>query len=60
MDLVSAYVHTGRLEKARAAGKNLLRENPKFSVERWMKMVPQKDKSILNQYGEAWRKAGLK
>ncbi|MGD8521653.1 MAG: tetratricopeptide repeat protein, partial [Desulfobacterales bacterium] len=60
LGLIAAYGFAGRLEEAQAAAKDLLRVNPKFSVERYMKMAPQKDKSILNQYGEAWRKAGLK
>ena len=57
--LTAAYSLAGRLEEARAAAKNLLRANPKFSVDKYIRRSIHKDKSILRG-GEPLYKAGLK
>jgi tetratricopeptide (TPR) repeat protein len=49
----------GREEEARAAAKEALRINPKFSVERIMKTYPLKDPAARERFAQALRKAGL-
>jgi len=55
--LTEIYSHAGRDEKARAQAAEVLRINPKFSLEKLAKRSKSvdKEKSI-----DAWRKAGLK
>jgi adenylate cyclase len=54
------YGHFGREEEARAAAKELLRLNPKFSVEQWEKMLWSKNRDKWNLLLNGLRKAGLK
>lgn len=54
------YGHLGREEEARAAAKELLRLNPKFSVEQWEKMLWSKNRDKWNLLLNGFRKAGLK
>ena len=54
------YGHLGREEEAHAAAKELLRLNPKFSVEQWEKMSMFKNRDKLNLLLNGLRKAGLK
>ena len=49
----------GRDEEARAAAKEILRVNPKFSVARYQKRSPHKDRAVAKRYCDALRKAGL-
>jgi adenylate cyclase len=51
------YSESGRLEDARAEAEEVLRINPKFSVDKWKKAAKIKDKS---PFIGALRKAGLK
>ena len=62
INLTHTYVQTGRLEEARATAKDILRANPRFSVEQYILKGRQRgrDKFSLNQTAEALRKAGLK
>ena len=56
--LAVCYAMMGREDEARAEGAELLRIDPNFSVERFMKNLPlgtEKDR-----IAEALRKAGLK
>ena len=55
----SIYGHLGREEEARAAAKELLRINPKFSVEFWAKWPGCKNRDKLNEIINGLRKAGL-
>jgi adenylate cyclase len=57
--LIIAYVQTDRLDKARATVKDLLRANPKFSVEQYVKRSVTRNKARLNKDAEALRKGGL-
>jgi adenylate cyclase len=61
--ITAAYSLSGRLDEARAAAKNLLRANSKFSVEKYTQRgspkEKSKDKSALTT-AEALYKAGLK
>jgi adenylate cyclase len=60
LGLTNAYVMTGRLEEARETAKAVLKANPKFSVDQYIKTSPHKDKSKVNETAEALRKAGLR
>jgi tetratricopeptide (TPR) repeat protein len=57
--LAGVYIEMGREEEARAAAAEVLRINPKFSLEWYGKRVLLKDRTIVNAYIEALRKAGL-
>jgi tetratricopeptide (TPR) repeat protein len=58
--LASIYGHLGREEEARAAAKELLRLNPKFSVAQHEKAPWYKNRDKWNLYINGLRKAGLK
>jgi adenylate cyclase len=58
--LTIAYVQADRLDEARATANDLLRANPKFSVEQYVKRSRIKDRTGLHRIAEALRKAGLK
>jgi adenylate cyclase len=53
------YGHLGRQKEARAAAKELLRINPKFSVEQYEKTPWQKNRDKWNLHINGLRKAGL-
>jgi TolB-like protein/Tfp pilus assembly protein PilF len=54
-----SYVRLGREEEARAAAAEILRINPKFSLERYAKMLPF-TQPVAVRIVEDLRKAGLK
>jgi hypothetical protein len=56
----SLYGHLGREEDARAAAKELLRINPKFSLEHSAKWPGCKNREKWSLYIDGLRKAGLK
>jgi adenylate cyclase len=57
--LTSSLSLAGHEEEARAAAKEILRISPKFSVARWQKRSPHKDRAVVKRYCDALRKAGL-
>jgi TolB-like protein/Tfp pilus assembly protein PilF len=57
--LATAYSLAGREEEARSAAEEVLRINPKFSVENFAKKLPFKNLSHKKRAIEAMRKAGL-
>jgi adenylate cyclase len=57
--LVTSYSLLGREEAARSAAKELLRVNPKFSVEHYAKTIPYKDQDKVVRFANALRKEGL-
>ena len=57
--LIFTYAEMGRDDEARAAAKELIRINPKFSAEKYAKALPYKDRDYCRRWGEALRKAGL-
>jgi adenylate cyclase len=59
LGLVSAGIRAGRDEEARAAAKEVLRINPKFSVERHTARQPMKDPAARERFVQILRKAGL-
>jgi hypothetical protein len=50
----------GRDKDARAEAAEVLRVNPKFSLELLPKMLPYKDQSEIDKVANALRKSGLK
>ncbi len=54
-----SYLRLGREEEARAAAAEILRINPKFSLERYAKTLPF-TKPVADRVVEDLRKAGLK
>jgi len=53
-------VMVGRLEEARAEAAEVMRIDPKFSLEDFTKRFPWKDQARLDRFFEACRKAGVK
>ena len=60
LSLASACILAGREEEARAEAAEVLRINPKFSLDNYAKIVPYKDQSETDKVINALRKAGLK
>ena len=58
--LTSAYSMTGRETEAHAAAAEVLKINPKFSLEQFAKIHPYKDPATKDRYIDSLRKAGLK
>jgi adenylate cyclase len=58
--LVSACISAGREAEARTAAAEVLKINPKFSLEQYAQIVPIKDRSFTDRTIDALKKAGLK
>jgi adenylate cyclase len=58
--LTSTYSKMGRMEDARAQAAEVLRVDPKFSVERWEKTARLKNPDDRKRIADALREAGLK
>ena len=58
--LATAYSEVGREEEARAAAAEVLRINPKFSLEVMKQRAPNTDPAVVERQVAALRKAGLK
>ncbi|MBW1815753.1 MAG: tetratricopeptide repeat protein [Deltaproteobacteria bacterium] len=57
--LTLIYMEIGEDDKAHKAAKEVLRLNPKFSVENYIKATPPKDQAFLNRMKESLIEAGL-
>jgi adenylate cyclase len=57
--LAATYSAAGQEQKARASANEVLRINPKFSVERFMRAQPYKDQATRARFAQALVKAGL-
>jgi adenylate cyclase len=57
--LAACYSSLDRHAEASAAAKEVLRINPKFSIEYYAKTLPYKNKADIERYVAALRKAGL-
>ena len=57
--LVMAYSALGRDEEARVVAQDLLRIDPKFSAQRFVRSMPLKDPSLSAKFLELLRKGGL-
>jgi adenylate cyclase len=60
LGLAAAYIALGREKEARAEAAEVLRINPKFSLDDFAKRMPGKDQSAKDRYIGALRMAGLK
>jgi len=60
LGLAATYIMMGREQEARAKATEVLRLNPKFSVDSYAKRLTLKDQSTLDNFMNALRKAGLK
>ena len=60
LGLAATYSMMGQEKEARAEAAEVLRINPKFSLDYKEKTLPYKDQSITDRYAAALRKAGLK
>jgi adenylate cyclase len=58
--LAATYSMMGQEQEARAEAAEVLRLNPKFSVDSYAKRVTFKDQSVTDKYMDALCKAGLK
>jgi adenylate cyclase len=58
--LATTYSMMGREKEARAEAGEVLRINPKFSLDYFVKTLPYKDQSQIDKVVNAMRKAGLK
>jgi adenylate cyclase len=57
--LAGCYAALGREEEAHAEAAEVLRLNPEFSVKKFVKRLPIRDKAVKERYIDALRKAGL-
>jgi adenylate cyclase len=60
LGLAGTYSMMGREKEARAEAGEVLRINPKFSLDYFAKILPYKDQSQIDKAVNALRKAGLK
>jgi adenylate cyclase len=60
LNLIAAYVMSGKEDAARNEAVQVLRQSPDFSLERFLKNFPYKDQKILEGLRDCWLKAGLK
>ena len=58
--LAATYALLGREEEAHAEAAEILRINPKFSVEHFAKTLPSRNQADTDRFVDALRKAGLK
>ncbi len=58
--LATTYSMMGREKEARAEAAEVLRINPKFSLDYFAKTLPYKDQKVTNTIIDGLRKAGLK
>jgi TolB-like protein/DNA-binding winged helix-turn-helix (wHTH) protein/Tfp pilus assembly protein PilF len=58
--LVVDYTELDREDEARAEAAEVLRISPHFSLDKWMRISPQKDQTVRNRSYADLRKAGLK
>jgi adenylate cyclase len=60
LGLTATYAQMGRMEDARAQAAEVIKIDPRFSLERWARTVRYRDPADTERVLEAWRKAGLK
>ena len=60
LGLLATYIMMGREKEARAEAAEVLRINPKFTMDYYVKILPYKDQSVIDSLVDACRKGGLK
>jgi len=58
--LTATYAQMGRMEDARAQAAELMKIDPRFSLERWARTLRYRDPADAERVLDALRKAGLK
>jgi len=58
--LTATYAQMGRMEDARAQAAELMKIDPRFSLERWARTLRYRDPADTERVLDALRKAGLK
>jgi adenylate cyclase len=58
--LIASDIYTGQEDKAQVRVKELLRLQPKFSIEEYVRNAPFEDEALKERMLRAWGKAGLK
>jgi adenylate cyclase len=59
LNLIVTYMMTGEEEAARKEAVEVLKQQPDFSIERFLKQFPYKDQKIIDGFRVDLRKAGL-
>jgi adenylate cyclase len=59
LGLTAAYIYMGFQEEARASAAEVLRLDPRFSLNSYGKLIPLKNRDRIRGYVDALRKAGL-
>ena len=60
LTLASACILAEREAEAGAAATEVLKINPRFSLEQYTRIIPIRDRSFIDRTVDALRKAGLK
>ena len=60
LGLTATYAQMGRMEDARAQAAEVMRIDPRFSLERWGRTLRYRDPADTERVLDALRKAGLK
>jgi adenylate cyclase len=60
INLAAAYSMWGAEKEARAEAAEVLRINPKFSLDYYVATLPYKDRSVIDNLVQACRRAGLR
>jgi tetratricopeptide (TPR) repeat protein len=60
LGLTATYILSDRVEEAKVAAAEVLRINPKFSLEHFETTLPYKNKVDIARYVAALREGGLK
>ena len=60
LGLAASYIYVGQEEEAHAEAAEVLKVDPEFSLERYARTLPYKNKADTDRYVDALRKAGLK
>ena len=58
--LAASYAYLGDMEKARFEASKVLEAFPNFSLDHWIKVLPDKDSEETEHFVEGLRRAGLK
>jgi hypothetical protein len=60
MGLAAVYILMGREKEAHAEAAEVMRIDPKFSVESYLRRLPYEDQKKIDNIASALHKAGLK
>lgn len=58
--LAASYAYLGEMDKARFQAQKVIEAYPNFSLDHWIKVLPDKDSKETEHFVEGLRRAGLK